>query len=319
VSQVRDVGAVSAMPFLNTTGGSSVPIVIEGQSTPAPGSEPSALLTVATPGYFSAMRIPLLEGRTFDAHDDANRAPVALISSKFAQRHWRTGSPVGQRIRLQQQGNAITAEIIGVVGDVRHDALDRPATLEIFVPHAQLPFTGMTFVARTSGDPNAVLPELKSRIYAAAPGRPVYRTAVVQDLIATTLNDRRFMLTLVVAFAILAVALAASGVYGVMSLVSTQRTKEFGLRLALGAERGEILGMVMRQGVVLTSTGTAIGLLGALAVGQLLRRFLFGIGPNDVLTLAVVCAALGTVAAIACLLPALRATRVSPIVALRTE
>jgi putative ABC transport system permease protein len=206
-----------------------------------------------------------------------------------------------------------------VVGDVRHDALDRPATLEIFVPHAQLPFTGMTFVARTSGDPNAVLPELKSRIYAAAPGRPVYRTAVVQDLIATTLNDRRFMLTLLIAFAILAVALAASGVYGVMSLVSTQRTKEFGLRLALGAERGEILRMVMRQGVVLTSTGIAVGLLGALAVGNLLRRFLFGIGPNDVLTLAVVCGALGTVAAIACLLPALRATRVSPIVALRTE
>jgi putative ABC transport system permease protein len=319
VSQVRDVGAVSVMPFLNTTGGSSVPIVMEGQPPPAPGSEPFALLTVATPGYFSAMRIPLLEGRTFDAHDDANRAPVALLSSGFARRHWRTSSPVGQRIRLQQQGNAITAEIIGVVGDVRHDALDRAATLEIFVPHAQLPFTGMTFVARTSGDPNAVLSELKSRIYAAAPGRPVYRTAVVQDLITSTLNDRRFILTLVVAFAILAVALAASGVYGVMSLVSTQRTKEFGLRLALGAERGEILRMVMRQGVVLTSTGIAIGLLGALAVGQLLRRFLFGIGPNDALTLAAVCATLGTVAAIASLLPALRATRVSPIVALRTE
>jgi putative ABC transport system permease protein len=276
-------------------------------------------VTAATPGYFSAMRIPLLEGRPFDAHDGANRATVALISSGFAQHHWRTGSPVGQRIRLQPQGNAITAEIIGVVGDVRHDALDRPATLEIFIPHAQLPFTGMTFVARTSGDPKAVLPELQARIHAAAPGRPVYRTAVVQDLIATTLKDRRFMLTLVIAFAILAVALAASGVYGVMSLVSTQRTREFGLRLALGAERGEILRMVMQQGVVLTSTGIAVGLLGALAVGRLLRRFLFGIGPSDVLTLVVVCAGLAAVAAIACLLPALRATRVSPIVALRTE
>jgi putative ABC transport system permease protein len=209
--------------------------------------------------------------------------------------------------------------VIGVVGEVRHDALDRPAMMEVFVPHAQVPFSGMTFVARTSGDPNAALPELKSRIYAAAPGQPVYRTAVLQDLVASTLHDRRFMLTLVIAFAILAVTLAASGVYGVMSLVSTQRTKEFGLRLALGAERSEILRMVMRQGVVLTSMGIAIGLLGALAVGQLLRRFLFGIGPNDVLTLAAVCAALGAVAAIACLLPALRATRVSPIVALRTE
>jgi putative ABC transport system permease protein len=319
VAQVRDVGAVSVMPFLDTSGGTPGRIEIEGQPTPPSGSEPSAMLTVATPGYFSAMRIPLLEGRTFDAHDNANRAPVAIISRGFAQRHWRSRSPVGQRIRLQPQGNAMIAEIIGVVGDVRHDALDRPATPEIFLPHAQLPYSGMTFVVRTSGDPNAVLPELTSRIHAAAPGRPVYRTAVVQDLIATTLNDRRFVLTLLIAFAILAVALAASGVYGVMSLVSTQRTKEFGLRLALGAERGEILWMVMRQGVVLTATGIAVGLLGALAIGQLLRRFLFAIGPNDVLTLAVVCAALGAVAAIACLLPAIRATRVSPIVALRTE
>jgi ABC-type antimicrobial peptide transport system permease subunit len=187
------------------------------------------------------------------------------------------------------------------------------------VPHAQLPFTGMTFVARTSGDPNTALPELKSRIQAAAPGRPVYRMAVVQDLVASTLSNRRFMLTLVAAFALVAVMLAASGVYGVMSLVSAQRTREFGLRLALGADRREILRMVMRQGAVLTSIGIAIGLAGALVAGQLLRRFLFGVGPNDVLTLAAVCAALGAVAAIACLLPALRATRVSPIVALRPE
>jgi len=319
VPQVRDAGAVSVMPFLNTTGGSSVPIVIDGQAVPAPGNEPSALVTVATPGYFPVMRIPLVEGRLFEGHDDASRAPVALVSSAFARRHWSTGSPVGQRIRVQIQGNPIAAEVIGVVGDVRHDTLDRPATMEVFVPHAQVPYSAMTFVARTSGDPKAALPELKARIYLSAPGQAVYRTAVLQDLVASTLHDRRFMLTLVVVFALVAVGLAASGVYGVMSLVSAQRTREFGVRLALGAKRGEILRMVMRQGVALTTTGIAIGLAGALVSGRLLQRFLFGIGSNDVLTLSAVCVTLCGVAALACLLPALRATRVSPIAALRSE
>ena len=319
VPQVRDAGAVSVMPFLNTTGGSSVPIVIDGQAAPTPGNEPSALVTVATPGYFPAMRIPLVEGRLFEGHDDASRTPVALVSSAFARRHWSTGSPVGQRIRVQIQGNPIAAEVIGVVGDVRHDTLDRPATMEVFVPHAQVPYSAMTFVARTSGDPKAALPELKSRIYASAPGQAVYRTAVLQDLVASTLHDRRFMLTLVVVFALVAVGLAASGVYGVMSLVSAQRTREFGVRLALGAKRGEILRMVMRQGVALTTTGIAIGLAGALVSGRLLQRFLFGIGSNDVLTLSAVCVTLCGVAALACVLPALRATRVSPIAALRSE
>lgn len=319
VPGVRDVGAVSALPFLDTTGGVSAPVVIEGRATPPPGSEPAAFVTAATPGYFSAMRVPLIEGRLFEAHDDGTRAPVALISSAFARRHWTDGSPVGQRIGLQSLGKPVSVEIIGVVGDVRHDALDRPAPMEVFVPHAQVPLTEMSFVARTAGDPQAALPDLRSRIYAAAPTQPVYRTVVMQDLVASTLNDRRFMLTLVLAFAIIAVLLAATGVYGVMSLVSTQRTKEFGLRLALGAERTDILRMVLRQGAVMTAMGLAIGLAGALAVGQLLRRFLFGIGPNDVLTLGAVCAALGAVAALACLWPALRATRVSPVVALRIE
>jgi putative ABC transport system permease protein len=319
VPQVREVGAVSVMPFLNTSGGSELPIVIDGRPAPPPGAEPSALVTVATPGYFPAMGIPLVAGRLFEAHDGADRAAVALISRAFAERHWPDGSPVGQRIRLPLQGAPEAAEVIGVVGDVRHDALDRPAIMEVFVPHAQAPFGGMTFVARTAGDPQSALPELRSRIYEAAPGQPVYRTAVLQDLVAGTLTDRRFMLTLVAAFALLAVALAASGVYGIMSLVSTQRAREFGLRLALGADRGEILRMVMRQGVMLTAAGIAIGLAGALAVGQLLRRFLFGIGPSDIVTLAAVCAVLGAVATLACVLPAVRATRVSPVVTLRAE
>ncbi|MEZ5289832.1 MAG: ABC transporter permease [Vicinamibacterales bacterium] len=319
VPQVREVGAVSALPFLDTTGGSVAPIVLEDRPIPPPGSEPAAFVTAATPEYFSAMRIPLLEGRRFEGYDDGSRPPVVLISHAFATRHWPNESPVGQRVRLQVRGELATAEIIGVVGDVRHDALDGPAAMEVFLPQAQAAFTGLTFVVRTAGDAEATLAALRARIYAVAPNQPVYRTAVMQDLVSSSLSARRFMLTLVLAFAILAVGLAATGVYGVMSLVSAQRTREFGLRLALGAARGQILRMVMRQGAVLTAIGMAVGLAGALAVGQVLRRFLFGIGPNDLVTLAAVCGALGAVAALACLLPAIRATRVSPVVALRAD
>jgi putative ABC transport system permease protein len=316
---VREAGAASVVPFLDTASGSSTAVVIEGRATPAVGDEPSAFVTVATPGYFPAMRIPVVEGRIFTEHDNADRAPVAVVSRTFAQRHWPGSSPVGQRLRFGAQGTPVSAEIVGVVGDVRHDALDRPPSQEVFVPHAQVPSAEMTFVARTVGDPNLALNELKSQVYAAAPAQSVYRTATLQNLVARSLNERRFMLTLVLAFALLAVGLAATGVYGVMSVVSTQRTREFGVRLALGAGRGAILRLVMREGAAITLAGVGLGLAGALVIGQVLRSFLFGIGPSDPWTLAGVCAALSVMAALACLLPAVRATRVSPLEALRAE
>jgi len=319
VPQVREAGAASVIPFLDTTGGSSTSIVIEGRPSPPASDEPSAFITVTTPGYFPTMRIPILAGRIFSEHDNADRSPVAVISHAFAQKHWREGSPIGQHIRFRVQGTAVTAEIVGVVGDVRHDGLDRPPAPEVFVPHAHVPLFEMTFIARTVGDPTLALTALKLQVYAAAPNQAVYRTAVLQDLVATSLNDRRFMLTLILAFAVLAVALAATGVYAVMSVVSSQRTREFGLRLALGAARREILLMVMREGAVIAVAGIVIGLAGALITGQLLRGFLFGIGPTDPWTLAGVCTTLYVVATIACLLPAVRATRVSPVVALRAE
>jgi putative ABC transport system permease protein len=317
--QVREVGAASVVPFLDTSSGTTTSVVIEGRPTPAAGDEPSAFITAATTGYFAAMRIPLMEGRLFTEHDDAERAPVAIVSRTFAEKHWREDSPIAGHIRFRAQGSLLTAEIVGVVGDVRHDGLDRPPNQEVFVPHRQLPVTEMTFVARMAGDPTLALPALKSRVYAVAPNQPVYRTAVLQDLVASSLNDRRFMLTLVLAFAALAVALAAAGVYGVMTLTSTQRTREFGIRLALGARRSEILGMVLREGGAITLIGIGAGLLGTLMISRLLESFLFGIGPYDPWTLAGVCTALAVVAAIACLIPAIRATRVSPVIALRAE
>lgn len=319
VSGIREAGAVSVLPFLNTSGGSSSAVVIEGRPQPAPGDEPSAFLTVATPGYFPAMRIPLLEGRLFTDHDGPDSRPVVLVSLSFAQRHFRDAAPVGQRLQFSMQGAPVSAEIIGVVGDVRHDALDLPASTQVFLPHSQVPAGGMTFVARTTSNPDLMMAPLSAQIRAALPNRPIYRTAAMADLVESTLSGRRFMLTLLVAFALLAVALAATGVYGVMSVASSQRTKEFGVRLALGADRRTILGLVMRDGAVMLGMGIMSGLAGAMVMGQVLRRFLFGIGPNDPLALAAVCLILTAVGAAACFVPALRATRVSPLVALRTE
>ncbi len=319
VPGVRDAGAASVIPFLNTTSGGSAAIVIEGRATPASGDEPAAMVTVATPGYFPSMRIPLLDGRMLTDHDNADSVAAVLVSQAFAQRHWRDGSPIGQRVRFTAQGTPVAAEIVGVVGNIRQTALDLPAPPALYVSLAQVPTGAMTFVVRTTSDPALALPALQSQIRAVLPGVPLYRTASLPDLVAGTLTGRRFMLTLFLAFAVLAVTLAATGVYGVMSILSTQRTKEFGLRLALGADRAEILRMVMRQGATMIAVGVAIGLGGSLLMGQVLRRFLFGIGPNDPWTLTAVCVVLSAVGAVACFLPALRATRVSPIIALRSE
>jgi putative ABC transport system permease protein len=319
VPGVLDAGAASVIPFLNTTGGGSSAIVIEGRPVPASGDEPSAMVTVATPGYFPTMRIQLLEGRMLSDHDDADSATVVLVSRAFAERHWRETSPIGQRLRFTAMGSSLVAEIVGVVSDTRQDALDVPGPPVVVVPLAQLASGAMTFVVRTASDPARALPALRSQIRAVFPERPIYRTAALPDLVAGTLTGRRFMLTVILAFAVLAVILAATGVYGVMSLLSAQRTKEFGLRLALGADRAEILRMVLRQGGMMIAFGVAIGLGGSLMMGQVLRRFLFGIAPTDLWTLAAVSAVLGATGAVACVLPAIRATRVSPLVALRSE
>lgn len=319
VAGVLEAGAASVVPFLDTAGGGSNPIVIEGRPTPAPGDEPGAMVTVATPGYFPAMRIPLVDGRMLNDHDDGESAQVVLVSQAFAERHWPDRSPVGQRLRLTALGTPLVAEIVGVVGDTRQTALDVPAPPVVYASSRQVPSGAMSFVARTASRPEQAVPALQARVRDVFPGLAIYRTAALTDLVDRTLAGRRFMLTLMLAFAVLSVLLAATGVYGVMNILSTQRTREFGVRLALGADRTQILHMVLRQGAMMIAIGIGLGLAGSLAAGQALRRFLFGIGPNDPWTLAAAAALLGLIGTLACVLPALRATRVSPLVALRSE
>jgi putative ABC transport system permease protein len=316
---VESVGAVSAMPFIESNVAMKTPVAIQDRAESAAGDQPDAFISIATPGYFAAMQIPLLDGRSFDDRDRMDGAPVAVISETFARRHWPSDSPVGQRLKFQLEGRPREAEIIGVVGDVRHDGLDRPARAEIFVPHGQVPFTAMTFVARTKRDPQNSIRALREQVYAVDPTQPVYRAATTAELVSRTLTDRRFMLAVLLAFAVLAIALAAAGVYGVLSVLTLQRTREFGVRLALGAGRLEILGMVVRQGGIIAAVGLAVGLAAALMFGRVMSGFLYRVTPADPLTLAAVGGIVAAVALIACIVPATRAARVDPAVALRSE
>ncbi len=316
--QVQRVGAVSAMPFIEANINMETALLSDERPV-AQGEEPSAFLTIATPGYFETMRMSLRQGRALEVYDTARSGRVAVVSEALVRRAWPDGRAIGRRFRYRYQGQLQQAEVVGVVADIRHDGLDRPARPELFVPHAQIPFGSMTFVARTAGDPASVISALKAEIRAVDPAQAVYRAATAQELVSRTLVERRFMLALLGGFALLAGILAAIGIYGVISVATTQRTREFGVRIALGAERGEILSMVLRQGAWMTGLGLAIGLAGALAFRRVMSGFVYGITPEDPITLGAVVGALALVALVACMLPARRATRVDPLVALRSE
>ena len=317
--EVTSVGAVLAMPFIESNVNMKTPVIITGRAEPAAGDESDAFISVATPGYFQAMQIPLLEGRLFENFDRMGSQAVAIVSETFARREFRSDSPLNHQVKYQFEGRMLDAQIVCIVGDVRHDGLDRPARAEIFVPHAQVPYTAMTFVARTTQDPMSSIRALRAQVHAVDPTQPIYRAATLSELVDRSLADRRFMLALLLAFAILAVTLAAAGVYGVISVLTLQRTREFGVRLALGAAPREILGMVVRQGGVISLVGLGIGLGAALIVGRVMKGFLYGVTPADPVTLTGVVAILAGVALVACAVPALRAARVDPVVALRSE
>ena len=316
--QVRAAGAVTAMPFIEANINMETAIAIDGR-TLSDGATLGAYLDVVTPGYFSVMQVARRDGRVFEESDAARHAPVAIVSEALARRMAPNGSVVGQKIRYRYQGTMRPAEIVGVVADIRHDGLDRPARLELFVPHAQVPFGSMTFVARVDGDPASAITDLKAQIHAVDPAQAIYRAATAEDLVARSLVERRFMLALLAGFALLAAVLAATGIYGVISVATTQRTPEFGLRMALGAAPREILWMVLRDGAGLAAAGLILGLGCALAMGRVMARFLYGITPADPATLAACVAALGLIAVAACVSPARRATRVDPLRALRAD
>ena len=327
-NEVRDLPGVTAagfvrvLPIADEIGDAGIMI----ESKPLPSSEPnrSGDWQVVTPGYFEAMKIRLVSGRFFDATDTPDGPQVIIINQTLAKEYFPGEDPVGQRVRVGGPNRPLRT-IVGVVGDVHHQGILNPPKREWFVPHTQFAQVfgqtrrAMTLVLRTTGDPHSALAPVQGMIRRLDPDLPITDIAMMDDVVRDGVREQRFTMTLMAGFAMLALVLAAVGIYGVMSYQVSQRTQEIGIRLAMGAEGGAVGRMVVRQGMTPAMIGVGIGLIAAAALTRFLSSLLYGISPHDPLTYTTIPLALIAVAIISTILPAWRATRVDPVEALRYE
>jgi putative ABC transport system permease protein len=273
-----------------------------------------------TPDYFKVMRIPLLRGRVFTDKDDATSEHVAIISESCAKAVFPGEDPIGKHIQLGgRHEDRPWATIVGIVGDVRQYALDRPSFMEAYIVQAQDLSFGYWLVARTTTDPRKLERAVRAAFYEVDKTQPVFDVKPMEDYVASTLAARTFTLALLALFGFLALALAAVGIYGVVSYLVNERTREMGIRMALGAARRDILAMVLRQGLGLVVAGLVIGFGASLLLTRLLTSLLFEVRPADAATSATVALLLAAVVLLACYVPARRASRVDPLIALRYE
>ena len=311
---VEQAAVVSSLPLAGGT--SNYTIAIEGAPTPPPEREPIAGFMVTSTGYFETLGIPLRKGRTFDEHDGPGTDPVVVVSESLALRHWPGQNPVGKRIGLGRLG---WMTVVGVVGDVRQRGLDVPIRDTMYVPHVQQPSRGFTVVVRTVSSPLALVDPVRRTIHGLDRDLPISSVFTMDRVMVRSLWQPRLFSWIFGVFAGAALLLAVVGVYGVVSYSVAQRTREIGIRVALGAGRGRIRAMVLNQGMRATFVGLGIGLACAVAVTRLMGALLYGMSPTDPITFGFVTLVLAATALVACLVPALRATSVDPIVALRYE
>lgn len=288
------------------------------------GKEPEIGAHEVNPSYFDTVGIPLVMGRPFTTDDREDSPLVAVINQSMARQYWLGKSPIGARVRwARASGPPVWMTIVGVVGNVRFDGLDQQEIPTIYTPltQKQQPWKRwVSIVVRTrAADPLSVAPEVRQRVWQLDSLLPITDVAPLTVVLSESVADRRFNLTLLLLFAGLALVLAVIGIYGVISYLVTQRTREIGVRMALGARRGHVIGMIVRQGLILTLIGVGLGVAASLAAVRALNRLLFGVSPTDPLTFVAVVAILGVVALAACFVPALRASRIDPVVALRYE
>jgi putative ABC transport system permease protein len=316
---VRSAALVSDAPL-----GDSPPywsFEIEGAEAPVAGTVQDAAVFTASAGYFETLRIPLVRGRLFGAADRPGTPDVVVVSQAAAQRFWRGRDPIGARITFGDPSDPETrwATVVGVVGDVRHERLNEQAYPQIYLPFEQSPMRSMVLAVRTTGDPATLVPAVRRALSELDPNLPLADVSTLEDRKAVTLARPRVNATVLGAFALAALVLAAVGIYGVVAYGVVQRTRELGIRMALGAGGSTLLRMVIRQGMTPVLGGVALGLVAALAGGRLLRGLLFGVGSSDPATLALVLCFLLAVALAAMYLPARRASRSDPMVALRVD
>ena len=322
--QVSAAGAARLLPLASTMGDSGVRV--EGY-TPEPNESTQADWQWATEGYLEVMGIPLLEGRTLQEGDDANAPDVVVINRALARHYFGERSPLGAHIRvfdgrLNQDDHSQWATVVGVVGDIRHNGITGTAKERFYRPMAQVGRANrsmtLTIQART-GDPQALVEPVRQIVSELDPRMPVAEIRTMDQVMASSVAQPRFAMLLLAAFSAVALTLALVGIYGVLAYAVSLRTPEIGIRMALGASGGAVVGMVVRQGMAMALLGVAAGVLGALGLTRFMQGMLYGVTPQDPLTFAAVPVLFGAVALLACSIPALRAARVRPAVALRGE
>lgn len=316
---VRSVGVASAVPFTLANIGVRSPLIVEDRARPRPGEEPATFITIADGGYFPTMGIPLEQGRLFTERDTPDAPRVALINEVLKRQLWPTEDPIAKRVTVRFMGQPMSLEIVGIVGALRHESLDREERPELFIPFAQTGFGSMTYVVRGHRDPAGLTQSLKAQIWAADRLQTIYHAARLEGLVFESLRERRFSLSLLGLFAAIALVLASMGIYGVVAVSTAQRTQEIGIRVALGASAGRIRGLVLGQGLALVGLGVLVGLAIAVVLTRGLRTLLYGISPFDPVTLIGAAVVLMIAAAAASYIPARRATRIDPLAALRVD
>jgi putative ABC transport system permease protein len=315
---VRSAALISLLPIQDAwTNGD---YTVEGEPPPPPGKEFFAEHRVTSPGFFQSLGIPLLAGRDFVEEDGLRREQVILINQALARRHFEGRDAVGRRLMLGSD----SAEIIGVVGDVRQAGLDQKPLPEVHLPYnhplsQRWLFQEATLVLKTSVEPLSLTSTLRDAVRGVDSEQPISEVATMEEVISRSVAGRRLNLALLGTFALIALVLATAGLYGVISYVVAQRTREIGIRMALGAQPGDVVRLVMRQGVGLAALGVGIGVLVALSLSRFVESLLYGVSARDPLTFGVISVLLGGVALLATWLPARRASRVDPIIAMRGE
>ena len=312
---VTTVAAVSALPMYPVGIDFALPFTIDGKPAPANGEEPRADIRMASPGYFEAMKMALVRGRFFDERDRAGAPGTTVINETMARRYFAGEDPIGRVVRNPHG----VAEVVGIVGDVKHYGLDRAPRAELFMPAWQQPLNGMALIVRTASDPKSFVDAVRRQVMAVDAEQPIFDASAMVDVVARSVFLPRISMVLLVIFAATALLLAAVGIYGVVSYTVAERTRELGVRMALGADAGATMRLVLGRSMLLVGAGVLVGLFGSIAMTRVIGGLLYQVSPLDPGVLIAVSLLIAASALAASFVPARRATRVDPLVALRFE
>ena len=317
---VEAVGATSRLPFLGSRNNPTRSFSIEGRPAITAGEAPSGNELIVSPGYLPALGVPLLSGRWLTAGDDADAPPVTVVSQALATRYFANADPIGAHVRIGGgDADAPWLSIVGVVGDIRNDDLGAAPAAQLYRPFGQQPVPAMSLLARTTGEPEALVEAMRRAVQTVDPEQPIFAVQTMSQILFGDTSGPRIVIAVLGVFAVLALVLAAVGIYGVVSYAAARRTREVGIRMALGAGTGDVLRLILGQAMAPVATGMAVGLLISLAITRLIAGILFQVSPTDPVTFGAVTLLLGFVGLVAALVPALRAGRLQPVAALREE